>query len=383
MSPYEVDGQLINRVTEIVSAGDCEATAFIEKDPSKRKNVRTSHMVTLPGTLTHARIEQDLKIEVGLAADALPLGEIDKKLYGKLYKEHREMRKKDPACQTTYNDIKEKVKFCYANYLAFRADIKITPLLIEKRMFSVQNYKVGGTVDLVGLFHGLTGYIIEATPDEKHLPVKRYFKLCDHKKACRCTKMNVVGVADWKTSTRKQNGHRIQMSAYFCMLEELGVWDEFRAKGHHILWETISVLLGEHGYKKYKTPYQIHYYSPDVSDFLVHRRVHDNAKNMTINLKGKTGLKGRCMFCAYLPSCPDRIMWNLSGEVMFNTFFTMAELKMMNLLIGKTQSPIFDELRAKAELYMKQSTEETEKIDQYIPEVLKEIETELGILAHT
>ena len=61
MSPYEKDGKLIPRVTEVIGSGECEATAYIEQDKRLRKGVRTSHMVTLPGTMVHARIEQELK----------------------------------------------------------------------------------------------------------------------------------------------------------------------------------------------------------------------------------------------------------------------------------------------------------------------------------
>lgn len=380
MSPYvdEKTGKLIDRVTEVIGAGDCEATAFIEKDSKLRQNARSSHIVVLPGRLLHTEIEKDLKREMGLEADGMPLSDLEKKLYGKIYLEHRRMRKKDPSCQTTYSDIIKTVKDCYANYLAFRADHLFIPLVVEKRMYS-KIYKVGGTVDLLGLFE-VKGYTIMNTPDPKNLPKKRYWKICDHRKPCKCITQKVVCVGDWKSSKRRQNNHRIQMSAYFCMLEESGVLDKYRQEGYHICWDTWSVLFGAHGLKKCVTPYQVHHYSPDITDFLVRRGVHTNARYMTINVKGNTGLKGRCMFCAYLPSCPDRLTWNFSEEIEFNNFFTTAELGLMNLLIGKTRGDTFEDLRVKATKYLKIAQKQEREINQVIPEVLQEIEQEISII---
>lgn len=379
MSPYvEKDGTLINRVTEVIGAGDCEATAFIEKDPKLRQNARTSHIVVLPGRLLHTEIEKDLKREMGLVEDRAPLSDLEKKLYGKIYNQHKTMRAKDPTCQTTYSDIMKTVKDCYANYLAFRADHPLTPLLVEKRMYS-KTYRVGGTVDLVGLFT-VKGYTIRDTPDKKNLPKKRYWKICDHNTVCKCTKQKVVCVGDWKSSKRKQDGHRIQMSAYLCMLEETGILDQYRKKGYHVCWETWSILFGVHGYKKYKTPYQIHHYSPDVTDFLVRGEVHANARYMTVNVKGNVGLKGRCMFCSYFLSCPDRLSWNFNEEIEFNNFFTREELAKLNLLASKTKGEAFKDLREKATRYLAIAKKQEEEIEKVVPEVLQQIEQEISLL---
>ena len=290
---------------------------------------------------------------MGIAVPKLPLKGIDGKLITKLRLQHQRMRKIDPDCQTTYNDILIKVDDCYANYLAFRADYPFTPLMIERRMFSRELYKVGGTVDLVALAE-VKGYQITATPDKKHLPSKTYFKKCDHKKPCKCYKQRVIIVCDWKSSTKKQDGHRIQMSIYFCMLEELGVFDKLRKKGYDIGWETWSLLLGKREIKpkaRIKTPYRLHLYDPTVDDFLGRWDVYKKARYMSINVKGKTGIKGRCMFCAYLPNCPDRIMWDINGNILFPTFFGRTELAQIKFLVDRSPAEQFDELRKKIDEY--------------------------------
>ena len=86
------------------------------------------------------------------------------------------------------------------------------------------------------------------------------------------------------------------------------------------------------------------------------------------------------MFCAYLPSCPDRIMWNLSGDVEYPTFFTQQDLQQMNLLIGGTKSKAFEGLRERITTYLDEAISQELEIEKQIPKVLEEIETELGIL---
>ena len=379
--PYEKDGNLIPRVTEVIGSGECEATAYIEKDEKLRKGVRTSHMVTLPGTMLHAKIEQELKEEVGMKVPKLPLKGLDGKLLTQLRLQHQKMRKKDPKCQTTYDDIMNKVHDCYANYLAFRIDHPFTPLLIERRMFSRKFYKVGGTVDMVALTE-IKGYQIIATPDAKHLPKKQYFKMCDHTTPCKCFKQKVVIVCDWKSSVTKQEGHRLQMSIYFCMLEELGVFDKFRQKGYDIGWETWSLLLGKREIKpkaRIKTPYRLHWYDPTVDDFLVSWDVYNNARYMSINLKGKTGIKGRCMFCAYLPNCPDRIMWDIEGNVLFPTFFSRKELAQIEFLANRVGGEQFDELRDRVKEYVTTSRNHDKELENGLDGALEEIEEALGV----
>ena len=137
MSPYYIDGKPIARVTEVVAAGECEATANIEKDPKMRKGPRTSHSVTLPGTLTHAKIQQmELRSMGQTTGGELYMDPVDKKLYAKIFAQHRKTKRKDSQAQTKYEDLMEKVDTCFANYLAFTADHPHKTILVEHRMLS-------------------------------------------------------------------------------------------------------------------------------------------------------------------------------------------------------------------------------------------------------
>lgn len=378
MSPYWKDGKKFSRVTEITGASDCEATAAIETDSRRRKTPRTKHSVTLPGTLTHSKIQQLEERTMGKPSKGLYLEPTDKKLFSKIYVQHKKMKAKSAKSRTAYEDLMDKVNDCFANYLAFNTDHSHKPIFIEHRMLSTK-YRCGGTVDMVGLFW-VKGRSFKATPDPKGLPKKVYFKVCDHGDNCSsCYKEEIVVVLDWKTSTRKQDGHRQQMSAYFCMLEAEGVFDKWRQKGKHICWETWSVLLGVHGKKRTKTPYQLILYDPNVEDFLVSRGVNENPEYITRNLKGKIGLKGRCMFCSYLLSCPDRLLWSLDGEIEFQTSFTRPELGFLNLLSLNKKNPQMRDLIEKIQLYLSHARTAEEEINQNIDTVLKEFEERLGI----
>ena len=377
MTPYYKDGRTWDRVTEVTGAIDCEATAYIEKDENLRKNPRTSHSVTLPGTLAHAKIQEFFERAMGKPIGGLFLEGNDKRLFAKIYAQHKKMKKKKKDAHTTYEDLMEKVNDCYANFMAFHSDHPITPLLVEHKMFSA-HYGIGGTVDMIGLTK-VKGTTIRASPDPGHLPEKVYFKTCDHKEPCKCYDKEVVVVMDWKTSTKKQVGHRLQMSAYFCMAEELGLLDQYRQLGHHICWETWSILLGVHSYKKTKTPYQLHYYDSSIADFLVARGHHRDARYMTVNAKGKTGLKGRCMFCSVLPTCPDRMIWSIGGEMEFFTSFTRTELARLSLVLGNVKMKELHDLSAKVERYLSDSRAAEQEIEENIPEVMQDFERLLAI----
>lgn len=378
MTPYYDKGKKYARVTEITGAGDCEATGAIEEDERLRKAPRTSHMVTLPGTLTHSKIQQMEERTMGKTSKGLYLQSTDQKLFSKIFAQHKKMKKKDQKTHTTYENLMDKVNDCFANYLAFSADYPHKPIKIEHKMLSTK-YRCGGTVDMVALIW-VKGHTIHHTPDENTFSDKIYFKICDHGPNCkRCSKSEVVCVVDWKTSTRKQKGHIDQMAAYFCMLEAEGMFDEWRRKGKHICWQTWSVLLGTHNLKRTKTPYQLHLYEPYIASFLVKREVNERPEFITRNLAGKTGLKGRCMFCSYIMSCPDRLLWNLGGEIEFQTAFTRQELASLSLVMNNLSSPRFTDLGVKIDNYLEYARGSEEEIALNIPEVLMEFERRLDI----
>jgi len=224
------------------------------------------------------------------------------------------------------------------------------------------------------------GHSFRTTPDKEGLPEKIYFKTCDHGDNCNtCHREEVLVVLDWKTSTKSQKSHKEQMSAYYCMLEAEGVFDEWRQKGVHICWETWSVLLGVHGKKKTITPYQLILYDPDITDFLVSRGVNENPEYVARNLKGKIGLKGRCMFCAYILSCPDRLLWNLEGEIEFHTTFSRKELAFFVMLLTDKKSRKAVSLMEKTTIYLDEARNVEQETEDNITEVLKEFEQRLDI----
>lgn len=380
--PYFKKGKPIPRVTEVISSGECSATAFIERK-FPRTFPRSAHTVALAGTLVHSKIQRFSQELMGEKGSGLTLNPSDEKLFAKVFAEHKKRRKKGLKGQSKYETMTSKVNDCFANFLAFYADKRFVPLMVEKRLFS-KKFNYGGTVDLVALFK-IRGSSELRSQLPGELPKKKYWVPCECKGPCSCVEKEVVVVLDWKSSTRKQEGHRIQMSAYFQALEEIGSFDKLRKKGYDVCWLTYSVLLGVHSLKRSVTPYQLHRYDPDFTDFFTRCGTYHTSEYVSRDLKGKLGLKGRCMFCSYLHVCPDRVTWSVDGDLQLNTFFTTKELEALSFSVRRVSKTVatalsgFEDLKVKVDDYLERAKRGAIADEKVIKEVYVDFEKRFGI----
>jgi hypothetical protein len=191
MPYYEDDGTPIPRVTEVVGAGDCEAEAHQTKN-QKDHYIQTSHVVVLPGTLTHGKIENDQRKRIGLPPKPFDefLGEPgspDREMWKKVHQLHIEQRRKNPNAITSYITLRKKAKQCFENYRSFlndHADMMPIRNWIEGRVRS-HLFNYAGTVDLIATIT-LKGRLVkrrvlteaQIKQFDLKLPEKEYFLEC-------------------------------------------------------------------------------------------------------------------------------------------------------------------------------------------------------------
>ena len=218
MSPYYRKGKNYYRVTEVLSALECENIAYQAKhgDP---KRPRESHAVVIPGTFLHYRIERYLCEQADLAPPSVPV------LNDGLKKIMEGWRENDSIDEKLHIPVKEGL----LNFQHFWNAYDITPIAIEQRLFyefdyQGKNYDLGGTVDLVGRVR-LKGIVIVDTGSGKQT-----FDRCKHTDPdplCQCDWHDVITMMDWKFSLRPHKNHSIQLSTYMWMADKLGLVKEW------------------------------------------------------------------------------------------------------------------------------------------------------------
>jgi hypothetical protein len=347
------DGNKYDRITEVVSGLECEAIPYINAtQPANR--AQKSNTASLQGTLTHNKIAKN---EMGLLSKqykrlVLELDAKDKQLLNRIVKNHRSQKKietlkdyKREKTPTKYERMNEFIEAAYMNYLSFLADYPHEVVLVEEKRWWDKK-KIAGTIDLV-MKTNMIGYLKTMTLHPEIGP-REYF-ITDHKHP-DAKQHQVITLLDWKTSKLKQEGHRVQLSAYHCMWEDLGELDRFRKKGWVINSEAWSVLLGERIYPKSTkaqqdwTSYQLLKYSVNSEDFLVALRIRENPRPLTVNVKsGKDGLKPRCMVCSDIMYCPDNML--TPSDPSWDTFiplepFSLGELALMTTRTGSAKSKV-------------------------------------------
>jgi hypothetical protein len=351
--PYTKDGKKYDRITEVVSGLECEAIAYInETEPINR--AQKSNTSSLQGTLAHNKIAKN---ELGLLSKPykrllLELDTKDRHLLNKLVKNHRSQKKIESLkdynrshTPTKYERMNAFIEAAYMNYISFLADYPHEVILVEEKRWWDKR-RIAGTIDLI-MKTSMNGYLKTMTLHPELGP-KEYF-IPDHKHP-DAVPHQVVTLLDWKTSKLKQEGHRVQLSGYHFMWEELGELDRFRKKGWKINSESWSVLLGERTYPKSSRaqqdwrPYQLLKYSVESSDFLLALRIRENPRPLTVNAKsGKDGLKPRCMVCSDIMYCPDNALTPSVPD--WETFiplepFSLGELALMTSRGGTAKSRV-------------------------------------------
>jgi len=297
MSPYRRKGKNYYRVTEVLSALECENLAYQAKkgDP---KRPRESHAVVIPGTFLHYRIARWLCEEADIEPPPVPV------LNDGLKKIMEGWRKNGSIHEKLHIPVKEG----FMNFMHFWNAYDIKPVSIEQTMFyefdhNGKHYDLGGTVDLVGKVL-LKGHAFMM--EDQYL-----FDRCKHVSPdpmCVCKLHEVITVMDWKFSLRPHKNHPIQLSTYRWMAENLGLMEKW-THGYQIPAniENWSVLLktrnGEIAHQCWK-------YQQDMEDFFEGCRILDDPRPRTINARtGHEGVKMRCSFCAERWNCPDIGVW--------------------------------------------------------------------------
>ncbi len=297
MSPYRRKGKNYYRVTEVLSALECENLAYQAKhgDP---KRPRESHAVVIPGTFLHYKIAKYLTELVDGVPQSVPV------LNDGLSKIMKGWRDNDSIDEKLHIPVKEG----FLNFMHFWNAYDMKPVSIEQSMFyefehQGKSYDLGGTVDLVAKVR-LKGTTF--TNDDRLL-----FDRCKHvtpDPLCQCEWHDVITMMDWKFSLRPHANHPIQLSTYMWMAESLGFmkrWTKnYKYPANNEIW---SVLLKT---RNGEVAHQLWKYQQDMADFFEGCRILDDPRPRTINARtGHEGVKMRCSFCAERWNCPDIGVW--------------------------------------------------------------------------
>lgn len=317
--PYIRNGKTYRRVTEVVAALECEATAFISKHYAMDRPQK-SNTFALGGSLAHYKIEGHVLSLMKNPPKQKPF-ELDppsRLLMNKLLREHKRQKKIEQANKSgryssgdvstlsRWDQLQEKVKIFYGNFNLFLMDYPFKPIMVEERLWWDAKL-VAGTVDLIATFR-LKGVIQQKTlhqeigsrpyfVEDHHLPDAQWY--------------DVLTITDWKTSATKLKSFPIQMSAYHLMWEALGKLDHFRRQGFIINQDCWSAMFGERKRIPQKEidpkPYQLVKYMADSKPFLEGLAICEDPRPLTLGSDGSLGIKGRCLVCQDIAHCPDHI----------------------------------------------------------------------------
>jgi len=296
---YRRGGKDYYRVTGVLSGRECQAIAYNIKHGVGKDLI--ANAITLPGSLTHWKIEKFL-CEVKGYAPPPPIS------WGsgaegiiKRWQENDEIQERliMPA-----NEGFEGFMQFYRSLEFFDGEERrsgLDPILIEQTMF-VDDFMgtgmaVAGTADLIARVW-LKGQV------EKD----GYFHECKHIQPndplCTCTNQWVVTLMDWKYSIKKQGSHPEQLSTYYHMAKVTGKFDIASENGKYPI--NAEVWSGLFKKPAHAIGYQLLKYKVDVAPFLNALEILENPKFTSLNSRNySTGLSGRCMFCAYQNHCPE------------------------------------------------------------------------------
>lgn len=306
---YRLKGKDYYRVTGVISGRECEAVAWNIKHGTKKSLV--ANAITLPGSLVHWKIEKFLREVKGYGPPEPLVWGTGGEIIIKRWQDDDEIQERliMPA-----NIGFEGFMQFYRAHEFNDGDVRrsgIDPILIEQSLF-VDDFmgtgiSVAGTADLIARVW-LKGQVEE----------DGYFHECKHLQPhdplCKCTGQWVVTLMDWKFSIKKQASHPEQLSTYHHMAEVTGQFDIAGENGKYpVNGEVWSCLFKK---PNHAIGYTLHKYEVNVKPFLDALEVLKQPKFRSLNHRNYTyGLKGRCMFCQYQNSCPDRAGFESDGIV--------------------------------------------------------------------
>lgn len=349
--PYIKDDKKYDRITEVVSGFDCEATVYInQKLPVNRP--RKQNTSSIQGTLLHNRIAKN---ELAMQKNPykvlnLELDGGDTKLLNKLLSDHRiqksiqqHKRFKDmepELLKTKYETMNNYINDMFITYASFVADYPHDPIYVEEKRFWDRKM-IAGTIDII-MEIPLMGYVQELT---LHPEIGKRWYFLEDRNHPNAKLFKTATPLDWKSSRAKQKGHKIQLSAYHFMWEDLGEFDRLRKQGYVINAEAWSILLGKRTripkHEQDPKPYQLHRYTCDSTDFLKCLEIRESPRPITVNIEGSVGLKPKCMVCSDIMYCPDNVLLPAfpdSNSFMPLVSFSESDLKIMQLATKKMQS---------------------------------------------
>lgn len=388
--PYNVDGKIYTRITELTSYVECEALSYIDKTKPFNRPTK-ANAVTLAGTLVHHKIAQSemKKMKRPYKSIELEFNDQERFMFQEMildHKEQRQIQQDNPErfkdmhpdyLKTKYEKIMEDVIILYNNYKVFLNDNVYKPVYIEEKKF-YEPLLIAGTVDLVATFQ-LTGYV-------RKINIHSYFDVGEKEYFVEDPNgepMMVATLLDWKSSKSKQKGHALQLSAYHLMWELLGEFDRLRTNGHIINAQSYSVLLG----KRKKIPqyvinqglptqYQLFKYDMDSSPFLQCLEIRKSPRPIAMDVEGGIGIKGRCMFCNQIVYCPDNKMIPVnmtSQSIIPLTEFDLKDTTALVLLMSEMDNKSINNIKNKINDIHLQLEERTKLFNNTdIKDVIKE-----------
>jgi len=296
--PYKVwlsddDYALIPRVSDVVSASQCEMSAWlnpINKQKRYKKRIPITHennLYALRGTLAHHRIENELRKMLDLPKKQLDLTYGEKKLYEEM-----------SADEELSYETNKHIEISMDNFYDFIGDKNVRPLVPEQSIVYIKYDKQGkvlieeslkGTIDLIGEMETENGW--------------------------------ETVLIDWKTSTTfKDSSYQLQLTGYAFLMEASGKWKELKEdgvmrypkstwafkNGKYDVERALCVVLGD-GEKGY----QCRWYDTSNKEFFRFWKVFNNPKKtLKSPMNGRWGVKMYCMFCPYKGTeCPFYNRW--------------------------------------------------------------------------
>lgn len=296
--PYKVwlsddDYTLIPRVSDIVSASQCEMTAWLnpinksKRDGKKHPLVHENNIYALRGTLAHHRIENELRKMIDLPKNPLDLSYGEKELY-KAISEDKELSR----------ETNKHIETSIENFYDFMNKYKVKPLIPEQSIVYIKYDEDGkpiieeslkGTIDLIGEMETENG-------------------------------METV-LIDWKTSKQfKDSSYQVQLTGYAFLMEASGKWEELEEQGvikhprskwafkngRYDVDRALCVILGNS-----EKGFQIRWYDTSDKEFFRFWKLFNNPrKTLKSPTTGSWGMKLFCMFCQHKGTeCPLYHRW--------------------------------------------------------------------------
>jgi len=285
---------LIPRVSDIVSASQCEMTAWLNPiNKAKRENRQiplehAQNIYALRGTIVHHRIENELRKILNMPKTPLEFNYGERNLFN--------LVSNDKELSTNVN---KHIELCMDNFYDFLDESEMKPLVTEQSLVYLKKDKEGnlileeslkGTVDLIGEMQTENGW--------------------------------ETVLIDWKSSKQFKSTFGIQLTGYGFLMDACNKWKELREQGiithpqsvwsykdgNYDVERALCVIFGnDSGYKQ-------RWYDTSDRDFFRYWEVLKHPKRSLRNPStGSWGMKMLCMMCQYKPECDLYYYW-VEGE---------------------------------------------------------------------